>query len=320
MRCAGPKDCWAVGYYTGRRAYLNQALHWNGSRWSKVRTPNPAGTTSARVNELFDVTCLSASACWAVGEDGSQGMAMVARNEVLRWNGHAWSSVRVPQPAGSTSPDFNFLNGIRCSSASRCLAVGADGTVSVPITLRNEVLRWNGTRWSLQKTPQPGGTLPGNVNFLIGLTCASATSCWAAGADGTYSSPMTLVNEVLHWNGTKWRLSAVPDPDGTGSGAVNQLSGAFCANSRDCWAVGEYGSVQGGSGTILTEAVHWNGAKWSRVKTPNPAGTANQDNNELFSVRCARPYNCWAVGQSQGASGRSRNLLLHWNGKAWSVH
>ena len=72
--------------------------------------------------------------------------------------------------------------------------------------------------------------------------------------------------------------------------------------------------------SILTEALHWNGAKWSHVKTPSPGGTANNADSELFAVRCSRPGDCWAVGQSETPTGRFKNVLLHWNGTSWSVH
>ena len=318
IRCTGAKNCWAVGYYTGKHAYLNQALHWNGARWSLVSTPQ-AGTGTNRVNQLFDVTCVTSSQCWAVGDDGTQEATTVVRNEVLRWNGKTWSkSAGVPQPAGTKAGDINGLSAIRCASATRCLAVGDDGH-GLQLLL-NEALRWNGKKWSLMKTPQPGGTSPGNVNALIGLTCASPTNCWAVGTDGTIGAPLTLVNEVLHWNGSKWLLATVPDPDGTGTGASNELFGDFCANGHNCWAVGDYGSTSSGTGSILTEALHWNGTTWSHVKTPSPGGTATNAASELLALRCSRPGNCWAVGESESPAGRFTNVLLHWNGRSWSVH
>ncbi|HEX9065688.1 MAG TPA: hypothetical protein VF843_11315 [Streptosporangiaceae bacterium] len=319
IRCTSSRNCWAVGYYTGRQGFRNEALRWNGSRWTVVSTPQPGTATSGRVDELFDVTCVSASHCWAVGQDGVQGGTTVSRNEILRWNGRSWRLVRgVPNPAGTTSGDINGLSAIRCSTASHCLAVGEDG-LGLPL-LRNEAMRWNGRTWSVMKTPQPGGTSPGSVNALIGLTCASPDDCWAAGTDGTFSAPITLVNEVLHWNGSKWRLAAVPNPDGTGGGASNELFGDFCSNSQNCWAVGDYGSISGGVGSILTEALHWNGATWTHVTTPSPGGTADKADSELFAVRCSRPSACWAVGSSQTPTGRTKNVLLEWNGTSWSVH
>jgi hypothetical protein len=320
VRCAGVKDCWAVGDYSAHGADLNEALHWNGASWSKVTTPTPAGTMPGSLNELYDVTCLTSSRCWAVGEYGTDGTTGVVRNQVLRWNGRTWSQVRVPEPAGTTSSHINILNAIRCMSATRCLAVGVDGVITGPPTVRNEALLWNGKKWSTLATPQPGGTTAtGDLNVLVGLTCASPTSCWAVGTYGTEATPAMLLNEVLHWNGAKWSLFEVPNPDGTVSGSNNELSGDFCSNSRSCWAVGQYSFGHGMVRPLLTEALRWNGIKWSRVKTPNPAGTADQDSNDLFAVRCSRPDNCWAVGQAAGTSGETRNLLLHWNGWAWSV-
>ena len=321
IRCASAKDCWAVGDYTAHGADLNEMLRWNGSRWFKVATPTPAGTMPGSINELFDVTCLTSSQCWAVGEYGTEGITGVVRNQVLRWNGRAWSQVPTPEPAGTTSSDINILDAIRCMSATRCLAVGLDGVITGPPTVANEALAWNGKKWSTLATPQPGGTTTtGDQNVLVGLTCASPTSCWAVGVYGTEATPALLANEVLHWNGVKWSLYEVPNPDGTVSGSFNELSGDFCSNSRSCWAVGDYSFGHGsGARSIRTEALRWNGSKWSVVRTPNPAGTAVQDSNELFAVRCSGPDDCWAVGQAEGSSGKTKNVLLHWNGKAWSV-
>lgn len=45
VTCLSASRCWAVGAYaTGAGAILNQALRWNGSKWSRVRTPDPGGT------------------------------------------------------------------------------------------------------------------------------------------------------------------------------------------------------------------------------------------------------------------------------------
>jgi hypothetical protein len=44
-------------------------------------------------------------------------------------------------------------------------------------------------------------------------------------------------------------------------GASNQLGGAACTSSRNCWAVGSYGSIDVGS--ERNQALHWNGKKWS---------------------------------------------------------
>jgi hypothetical protein len=39
----------------------------------------------------------------------------------------------------------------------------------------------------------------------------------------------------------------------------------------------------------------------------------------LFGVAATSARDAWAVGQYQSASGPLRTLIMHWNGKAWTV-
>ena len=151
MACASAVSCWAAGSYStaGRPgANLNQALHWNGKKWSQVATPDPDGTGAGAVNRLSDVTCTGPVSCWAVGEFGSiSGSVGVVVNEALHWNGRRWSLVATPDPGGLASDDSNFLEGVRCASAASCWAVGFSAPAGQPA--RNQALHWNGTRWSV---------------------------------------------------------------------------------------------------------------------------------------------------------------------------
>src|SRR5262249_22526842 len=81
--------------------------HWNGIVWSIVTSP--ATTLFAH---LHDVTCASASDCWAVGDDSNETLTE-------HWNGTAWSIVN-----SSNAPRDNYLRGVTCTSASDCWAVG----------------------------------------------------------------------------------------------------------------------------------------------------------------------------------------------------
>jgi len=58
-------------------------LHWNGTRWNQLRSPNP------RVDDQLDaVAATSASNAWAVGS--SLGVGHL-RTLILHWNGTNWS-------------------------------------------------------------------------------------------------------------------------------------------------------------------------------------------------------------------------------------
>ena len=147
-----------MGFYSHGSADLNQALHWNGRKWSLAATPTPGGILSGDVNQLLDVVCTSSASCWAGGDlRKREPSSQTFLNEILHWNGKAWSLVHVLNPSGKGFDDVQAIDAIRCTAARNCLAVGTYGNVRA-LVLRNEALHWNGTKWSKLATPNPGGT------------------------------------------------------------------------------------------------------------------------------------------------------------------
>jgi len=186
---------------------------------------------------------------------------------------------------------------------------------------RDQMLHWNGRKWARVTVQDPAGTAVGDLNELLGLSCTSAVNCWAAGFYGTLTpgpkKPRTL-NLILHWNGKKWSKASVQSP-GQNGGKSDELGAITCSGARDCWAVGQAGNFDGNL-PVRNEALHWNGVRWSLVRTPNPAGTGMQDRNVLNSVRCVSAGNCWAVGvQVRSGGSLSASQILHWTGKKWFV-
>jgi len=310
VRCVYSRDCWAVGYYLNGGADLDQALHWNGKKWSAVPTPTPGGTLSGDLNELYDVTCAAAASCWAVGEFGTSS---TLANQALHWNGKRWSVVRAPDPAGTRAGDTNVLGGVRCTSISRCLAVGFYQSAGSATIKLNEAMRWNGKKWKLQAMPNPGGSA-GAESELVSLGCGSSTSCWAVGFYAPTSSPEASLNEILHWNGRKWSLARVPEPHAS-AGAFDNLFWVTCIASNDCWAVGDAGA-EGSTEDIDNQALHWNGSQWRLVHVPSKgSGTGTID--ALDGARCTSAKNCWAVGERLATTGFV-DEILHWNGNKWT--
>ena len=244
---------------------------------SAVAVP-PTVAPSASLNVLDGVFCTSRTRCWAVG--GQEGAAGIA-NQVLRWNGTTWRKVSVPNPGGSGTDSVSELFAVRCAAAANCWAVGEHSGGGA---LLNEALHWNGKKWTTVRTPDPGGKGSGNISELEDSACVTSADCWAVGDFGSATQGPTekRINQVLHWNGKKWTKTATPNPDGTKTGAGNQLDAATCLSSANCWAVGNFGSTTVGTGVGRNEALHWNGRKWAKVKTPNPQ-----------APRPATSTNCW---------------------------
>jgi hypothetical protein len=309
VRCTSAGNCWAVGDDDNKQAAeLSLVLHWNGSRWSQVAAPNPAGTLKDDTNGLDDVACASPGDCWADGGygegDGSPSETLL--NFILHWNGRAWSQVKAPDPGGTGDGHVSVITSLRCTSPGNCWAVGGDGTIGTGLQLANEVLHWNGKKWS--NVPVFSSTKALDYeNVLDSLSCTNADSCWAAGVTFAHT---TLVNETMHWNGTKWREVATPSP----KHAFGQLNAISCGSASDCWAVGEISA----SGSF-NEVLHWTNHKWSMVTVPQPGGTADDDTNELLGLRCTSTTNCWAVGQDHKENAKEQAELLHLTGGKWVV-
>src|SRR5438105_8669888 len=87
-----------------------------------------------------------------------------------------------------------------------------------------------GGDWSIVTSPNTSTT----QNNLLGVTCVSASDCWAVGSYvADRGAPQTLIE---HWDGTSWAI--VPSPNT--SLPNNVLSGVTCVSWSDCWAVGYY--------------------------------------------------------------------------------
>lgn len=312
--CASPTACWAVGSYgNDQGATVNEALGWDGMKWSLAATPDPGGAASSFAeNELFGVACASAGECFAVGVYlRGIGASAFSLNEALLWNGREWSSVAAPNPGRRSG---NRLSGVACASANECFAVG-DYFNSRGADF-NEVLRWNGRRWAVSATPDPGGTAGHASNSLSGVACVSVRACFAVG--NYRNSKGAVVNEVLRWNGRKWSISITPSPGAATAGHVfnSFLSGIACSSVRACFAVGEY---RNNNGAVVNEALRWNGRKWSLSTTPDPGGrTAGHASNSLSGVACVSARDCFAVGK-YFTRARFLDEALHWNGTRWSI-
>jgi hypothetical protein len=88
--------------------------------------------------------------------------------------------------------------------------------------------RWNGRRWTIQRTPNPGDAQ------LAGVSCATRTSCTAVGHSNTFG-PAAPVALAERWNGKKWSIQPTPNAH-TPSGSL--LIAVSCPSPTACIAVG----------------------------------------------------------------------------------
>ncbi|HST03342.1 MAG TPA: S-layer homology domain-containing protein [Chloroflexia bacterium] len=102
----GQVEAWAVGTIDDHQTLT---MHWNGSSWSVVPSPN-VGT----LNSLMAVTAVAVDDMWAVGS-----IDFGAHTLILWWDGNVWSVVPSPD-AGDT----NLLFGAVAVAPNDVWAVG----------------------------------------------------------------------------------------------------------------------------------------------------------------------------------------------------
>ena len=144
-------------------------------------------------------------------------------------------------------------------------------------------------------------------NQLEGVAATSACNAWAVGYYYNGTRNQTL---VLHWSGKAWRVQPSQNPGG--SGEDNELWQVAATSPSNAWAVGYYNN--GTANRTLIE--HWDGRTWKAQPSPNPGGSANE--NQLSGVTATSPTNAWAVGSYYNGT-TFQTLVEHWNGKKWHV-
>jgi hypothetical protein len=283
-------DAWAVGQQfvaAGQPQAPAAAYHWTGSAWSLTPTPN-----LGEYGALRAVSASSATDAWAVG------FTMISRRSrgtlIEHWNGSAWSVNSQDGIAGFAAG----LNGVVALAPTNAYAVGTSGTGGL-------IEHWNGSAWSTVTLPDAAFT-PASENAI---SADSASDIWVVGR--TLSASLTSVPEALHFDGTTWKVVAMPQP----SGSNGTLTAVTAISPTNAWAVGNAsgaGSAIGGS--TLTE--HWNGAVWSVVGSPTPGAYP-----ALNGVAARSASDVYAVGTNLPSvnGGPEQGFILRWNGTAWSV-
>jgi hypothetical protein len=288
ISCTSPIACMAVdSYETGSSTFGTSAQRWDGSGWTDLSTPNSLASL------LSGVSCTAADACTAVG-DVLSGSELEPLAE--RWDGTSWIVQTTPAPSGSTS---SYLLAVSCTSPVACTAVGAYRTGSGhQFTLAES---WNGSRWILDKTPNPTGTTTDTLNWI---SCPTSSTCEAVGA----ASPDTSGVLVEARDGSSWQLRSAPLPSG---GTDGYLSGVDCTSTSACTAVGDY--FNGSSTVPLVE--RWQGTTWNHEAVAAPEGA---EASGLEGVSCASSTNCNAVGYADNSSGLTP-IGKQWNGTKWTM-
>jgi hypothetical protein len=124
-------------------------------------------------------------------------------------------------------------------SSNNCWAIGHYLLDSGEFNEQTLIEHWDGSSWSLVDSPNATSSTD---NHLSGITCVSATECWAVGRYiEEVGNPRQDQTFVELWDGSSWSIatSANSSPD-----QPNGLNAVTCTSQSHCWAVGFFGNGQ----------------------------------------------------------------------------
>jgi hypothetical protein len=283
VSCPAVDDCIAVGVAVSPPdAPTPVAFRWDGKRWSKLTIPS-----DPTFFYLTSVKCTSIDFCVAVG-DGYHGSADSVTPPSEIWNGHKWTQTLM-QGVQNGLPE---LNGVSCSSATACTAVGSDYDFEVNSTTSNPTLieRWNGVRWRIQASPV-------KQVQLAAVSCTGRLDCTAVGALSRGLKDVQSVEVAEAWHGSAWHALV---------GVSRQhaaLYGVSCL-AASCVAVGAQ-DIPPSGGVVTGRTLVQAGGRtpWTMQPTPSVA----HEDRWLYAVKCTTAQVCIAVGS------RSDKLLVERN-------
>ena len=223
VSCPTRRFCMAVG----STASSSLAVRWNGSRWAAVRTPK----LTINGGFLTGVSCASRSACVAVGQTVDDNAEFCSAPLAERWNGIHWTLETTPDLGQCGVFDDATFSGVSCPSAVACTAVGYEDPANASFDMPLLESRTAG-RWSISGGPDVRFRIDpwGGGGDLLGISCASASTCVAVGYLFASGASLPLIE---HNNGSKWRVQ--PSRRRIADGGLLDVS---CATKGVCMAVG----------------------------------------------------------------------------------
>jgi hypothetical protein len=98
VSCRSVNDCVAVGDVGPDTDQRAAALAWDGTRWTTADVPAPG---AGKASVFYGVTCVTASGCTAIGEQGRAGVRFIDLTDATplagQWSGGgAWRVATVP--------------------------------------------------------------------------------------------------------------------------------------------------------------------------------------------------------------------------------
>jgi hypothetical protein len=188
---------------------------------------------------------------------------------------------------------------------------GADTTFAL-------IEHWDGTKWTIV----PGADQGGRSASLAAVAGTAPNDVWAVGKYEATNSPASREDPLIeHWDGRAWSIVPVPSiGQDQGPDAPRGLIAITPVSAKDIWALGYYGDNSGPATVSRDVFIHWDGATWKLV--PSPQERQTKGISAMEDLSAVSSNDLWAVGAMENGfgehSGAGSARVEHWDGQRWS--
>jgi hypothetical protein len=294
---------WTTGTATMGLAGLLCLLPKLAPAQQSIMLAPPSGAAADPGEATNAVACTSLAHCAAVGNftDSGERIQAMALSEV----GGTWrtpSEVTAPLNAAA-NPDA-ALDGIACSSAGGCAAVGSytndSGNTEAMLAVES------GAAWRRAVEVAAPTNANGNPHATLkSIACTSAGNCVAVGSYDDVSGHGQAM-EATETSGV-WAPSVeVTPPSGAGTNPLASLNAVSCTSFNNCAGAGTYTTTAGASEAMTVKE---SSGTWAQAaKLTAPANASGDPAAVLKGLACTSLGFCVAVGSYANTSGQSEPM------------
>lgn len=203
-------------------------------------------------------------------------LGTIEAQSVACWDGSSWSARSLPPPPDlprfPPQPGVWNVNDLQRDPDDGSLVAAGDFRLDLTdVTTGGGIARWTGSEWELigdgLMENSPGSA--GNVNAIV-----FAPSGLYAGGTFRYANasfdPLTEVNDVARWDGTRWHAmgQGLFAPAGFGIGGRTGAVGVIAA-TPDGGSIFFGGAMHRADTMAVGGVVRWDGTYWRRLGAPD---------------------------------------------------
>jgi hypothetical protein len=200
VSCSSTTSCVAVGQTNHGQPLVMKGnpATWTNANAVEIALPSTFHSHGA----LESVTCTSATACVAVGFDGSFQDLLWFSGNPASWNATTAKKITLTSALGTRGALFS----VACTSSTNCVAVGEAGQLGArPVVVAGDPATWTVKQvFNLKVAAATASTVggyggPGGVGFVWSVSCEKTGYCVAVGGDGQ-AAPVYIAGNPKGWS------------------------------------------------------------------------------------------------------------------------